>query len=77
MNLPERRREFIHHLAVFLSGNPAEKSIRLEMAAKSGNLEGSLINEWATCRTWSGIRGYATIEETEQQLIEFLDIRVE
>lgn len=61
----ERKKQFIHELAVFLVGNQARKSIELEMGKESAK-------EWARLRNATPLFGYPTVEEAEAQLSEFL-----
>ena len=60
-----RREDFVHQLAVYLSGNAAEMSILLEMHNPHAQV-------WARVRGALPHLGWATVEETEVFLNEFL-----
>jgi hypothetical protein len=66
--IAQRRKNFLHALAVFLSGDSARKSIDLEMGKPYAK-------EWAALRNATPIFGYLTVEETELQLTEFIGWR--
>ena len=65
--MSDRRREFVHELAVFLAGDQAEKSIELEMCRRQDR-ENLFGDGWMRLRSVGWIRGYPTIEETERDL---------
>jgi hypothetical protein len=59
------KKVFIRSLAEYLSGNPAERSIRLSMGDKNAQ-------EWANLRGHTPIFGYPSVEETEKILSDWL-----
>lgn len=65
--MTERQREFVHHLAVFLAGDAARKSIDMQLGKPYAN-------EWAALRNSTPLVGYPSVEEAEQQLIQFLGL---
>jgi hypothetical protein len=69
-----RKKEFVRKLAEFLAGNPAAKSIALEMEQKSADSPHIIrwAHAWAELRGASPLFGYQTVEEAEAALEEFL-----
>jgi hypothetical protein len=61
----ERKQAFIKELAKFIAGDSARKSIELQMGKESAK-------EWAKLKMASPVFGYATVEEAEKQLTDFL-----
>ena len=62
----DRQRDFIRALAEYLGGtNQAAMSIRLEMNDPQALL-------WRDIRSATPLIGYPSVEETEEQLIQFL-----
>lgn len=61
----EKKRRFIRQLAVYLADEPARQSIELQMGKPSAQ-------EWARLRQTTPLMGYATVDEAEQLLTEFL-----
>ena len=56
---------FVHQLALYLVGNQAEMSIRLQMGRKDAEA-------WAALRDTTPLRGYPTVDQAEEQLREWL-----
>ena len=61
----DRKSAFIRQLAVYLAGNQAEMSIRLQMGRADAQA-------WAALRDETPLRGYPTVDEAEAQLREWL-----
>lgn len=59
-----RKRQFIHALAMYLSGDLARKSIECERGTQAGR-------EWSDLRSASPIHGWMDVEETERLLTDF------
>ncbi len=61
----ERKARLIRLLAEYLSGEPARRSIELEMGKPDAQ-------QWAQMYNAAGVIGYATVEETERLLTELI-----
>ena len=61
---PGRKGQFIHALAVFISGDAARKSVELERGSYGAR-------EWSELRNASPIFGWMGVEETERLLTDF------
>lgn len=61
------REEFIKELAVYLSGNLAEMSIRLEMKKPDAI-------QWSKIRRSTPVSGWVTVEETEEILRKWFSV---
>jgi hypothetical protein len=57
------KKKFIKRLAEYLVKDQARKSIQLEMGGPDAK-------EWASLRSLTPIKGYPTVEEAEQVLIQ-------
>jgi hypothetical protein len=69
-----KKERFIKELAIFLAGNPAGKSISLEVEAARGASDPrpAWAREWATLRGATPLFGYQPVEEAEDVLTDFL-----
>lgn len=65
MTREERKKAFIHELAVFLVEDQTYNSIQLAVGSKAAQ-------KWAKLRAATPIFGYLTIGEAEEKLTEFL-----
>ena len=65
MRNADRRDEFVTTLATYIVGNQAEKSILLQMQKREAL-------EWAALRNTLPMMGWATIEEAELKIRDFL-----
>jgi hypothetical protein len=73
MSRLEKKKKFIHELAVFLVGNEATKSVclEIELGRKDDRLP-KWAHEWSNLRSSTPLSGWMSIEEAEVVLNEFL-----
>jgi hypothetical protein len=73
MGRVEKKKKFIHELAVFLVNQEASKSVclEIELARKDDRLP-KWAHEWRNLRNSTPLSGWLSIEEAEEILNEFL-----
>jgi hypothetical protein len=61
-------------LRIFLAGNPAGKSIALQVegSRSEGDPRPAWAREWANLRSTAPLFGYQSVEEVEEALTHFL-----